>query len=201
MKGNETKHRSETSQISLKFLKLPSAGSVGNTPFSLQETLFKPHWTAFWVPSPFPGTMGTAACSTPLAGRGCRDAQTLSISHTQQYVSMWLVVMGRPKMFCPLLPSSLIHILKRKKIHWFLKKPSKSQRRNTIILSLWQPHSSSSHDFSLNALLPCLALLHPWGSWPWTGLREVALSHHLLGQRRKIQPWFPRLLHGERNFI
>lgn len=46
MKGYETKHRSETSKI-LKFqgifLKLPSAGSVGNTPYLPQETLFKSH--------------------------------------------------------------------------------------------------------------------------------------------------------------
>lgn len=55
MKGYETKHRSETFKVSLKFgglfLKLPSAGSVGNAPCSPQKTLFRRCVSASWVPA------------------------------------------------------------------------------------------------------------------------------------------------------
>lgn len=67
--------------------------------------------------------------------------------------------------------------------------------------TILQPHSSTWHGFSLHA--PCSPPhppphpIAPLRLLTRTRLREGALSHHLLGQRRKIRPRVPKLLHGE----
>lgn len=105
------------------------------------------------MPSPFLGTLGTATCPTPLgrwpgAAGMCRPHQ--SYPAARQYVAG-----GNREAKDVLTPSfsTLIHTLKRNKIHWFLKKSSNRQKRNTISPSPRQPHSSTLHDFSLNAPL------------------------------------------------
>ena len=127
--------------------------------------------------------MGAAACPAPLGRQGlqeCTDPQH------QSYPAAWQYVAGGNGEVKDVLTPSFLSLdpcpedEKNTLVSEEIFQRAEEKYHYSITLTVSQLHLSWLF-FKCPAPLP-LTLLHPWGSWPWTGLRVGALSHHLLGK-------------------